>query len=116
LLRLERDDFSNEAHRVVFDAIAKRLEAGERPTCALLANDVHGSGVPASEVFRIFDEAGPSVVPYFRILRDARLRRMLHSLGACLTAHAGDAAREPCDVVRWLHRQVEHIDAVEARR
>jgi replicative DNA helicase len=116
LARVERDDFTIESHRILFDTIARRLDAGEPIDCVLLADAVRGAGVSAVEVFDLFEEPGVSVPVYIPIVRGCRVRRMLHSLGACLPVHASDPAREPRDVLRWLERQVGLIQAVAARR
>ena len=116
LVRIEREDFTADAHRVLFDAIARRLAAGDPVDFVLLADDVRGTCVSTVEVYDLFDEPGVSVPVYIPIVRGCRVRRMLHSLGACLLVHASDAAREPQDVLRWLERQVGLIQAVAARR
>jgi len=116
LMRVERQEFTTDAHLVLFDAIARRLDAGDPIDFVLLADDVRGTCVSAVDVFDLFDEPGVSVPVYIPIVRGCRLRRMLHSLGACLPVHASDAAREPRDVLRWLERQVGLIHAVAARR
>jgi replicative DNA helicase len=116
LARLDRDDFTCEEHRLLFDSIARRLESGESIDFPLLANDVRAAGVSSGGVFELFDNPGVSVPAYVPLLHVCRMRRMLHSLGACLLAHASDAAREPRDVLRWLERQVGLIQAVAERR
>lgn len=116
LPRIGRDDFTIQSHRILFDAIARRLDAGEAIDFVLLSDAVRGAGVSAVEVFDLFDEPGVSVPVYIPIVLGCRVRRMLHSLGACLPVHASDPAREPRDVLRWLERQVGLVQAVAARR
>src|SRR5262249_10228479 len=101
LARLDREDFTTEASRVLFDAIARRLANGDEISLVLLADDVRGAGISSVAVYDMLEEAGASVPAYVPLLRDCRLRRLLHSLGACLTAHAMDAAREPQEIARW---------------
>jgi hypothetical protein len=110
LARIAGDDFTSEPRRVLFEAIARRLEAGEPIDFALLAADVRGAGVWAADIFELFDNPGVSVPVYLPLVRACRLRRMLHSLGACLTAHALDAAHDPRDVARWCRRQLDRIE------
>jgi replicative DNA helicase len=112
LARVVRDDFTTEARRVIFDAIARRLTAGEPIDCILLTADVRPAGVSALDVFDLFTDPGVSVPIYIPLVRECRLRRLLHSLGVCLAAHATDPAREPRDVVRWLHRQLPRLAEV----
>jgi replicative DNA helicase len=116
LARLDRDDFTSEGRRLLFEAIVRRLELGKSIDFPLLADDVRGTCVSALEVFELFDEPGVSVPSYIPIVRGCRVRRMLHSLGTCLPGHASDAAREPRDLLRWLERQVSLIQVVAARR
>jgi len=116
LARIDRQYFTIPARRVLFDAIARRLHADEPIDDVLLANDVRAKGISYADVFELFDNPGASVPAYVPLLRDCWMRGMLHSLGACLTARAGDAACEPGDVLRWLERQVGLIQAVAARR
>jgi replicative DNA helicase len=115
LARLDRDDFTVEAHRVLFDAIARRLETGAEISDVLLADDVRASGIPLSTVMQMYDEAGGSVPAYIPLLRDCRLRRLLHSLGAGLTKHTMDASRQPRDIVWWLRQQVSIVEEVSRR-
>jgi hypothetical protein len=116
LTRLDGDDFTSEGRRLLFESIARRLESGEPIDFPLLADDVRGTCISAVDVFDLFDEPGVSVPPYIPIVRGCRVRKMLHSLGACLPAHASDPTREPRDVLRWLERQVSLIQVVAARR
>jgi hypothetical protein len=109
LALVDRQYFTVPAHRVLFDAIARRLDAGEPIDDVLLANDVRAQGISYVDVFGLFDDPGASVPAYVPLLRDCRMRQMLHSLGICLTARAGDAAWEPRDVLRWLERLVGPI-------
>jgi replicative DNA helicase len=115
LARLDREDFTVESHRVLYEAIARRLEAGAELSDVLLADDVRASGIPLSTVMQMYDEAGGSVVAYLPILRDCRLRRLCNSLGSCLVQHAADATSEPRDTVRWLRQQLARIEEVARR-
>jgi replicative DNA helicase len=116
LVRVEREDFTIESHRVLFDAIARRLDAGEPIDFPLLADDVRPAGVSSADVFELFDNPGVSVPAYVPLLHACRMRRLLHGLGACLETRAGDAACEPHSLLHWLERQVGLIETVAARR
>jgi hypothetical protein len=65
------------------------------------------------QVARVRDELGEigvSVPVYIPLERVCWMRRMLHSLGTCLTARVLDAAHDPRDVARWCRR---HLDRIE---
>jgi replicative DNA helicase len=116
LARIDRQYFTSTEHRVLFDAIAQRLAAGEPIDYVLLANDVRAKGISSADVFELFENPGVSVPVYVPLLRDCWMRRMLQSLGSCLTAHAGDASHEPVDALDWLRSQIALIEEVEGRR
>jgi replicative DNA helicase len=115
LARLDPGDFTIPAHRVLFEAIARRLETGAELSVVLLADDVRSAGIPYSTVFQMYDEAAGSVPAYLPILRDCRLRRLLHSLGSCVIQHAADATSEPRETARWLRQQLPRIEEVATR-
>jgi hypothetical protein len=99
---------------VLFDAIARRLDADEPIDPVLLAADVRGTSVSVVTISDMFENAGATVAVYIPLVRAARLRRALHALGACLTSRTLDAAYDPREVARWCRRQLERIDELLA--
>jgi replicative DNA helicase len=117
--RLRPEDFQNSYHRMMFDAISKRIKSGQQVDEIILADHFHGNGV-SSYIADLNAVATKKLEPHVdEIARASQRRQIVKVLGECVD-QANDLSEDNASVLEVSYERLmkfaEHTQASKSLR